>query len=71
MVFFGKVINQRGNVFGSIAQRFDIYLYSIYSVVEVCSKIALFGCDPILVLNTIEAIELKEGLPHPLFIWQL
>jgi hypothetical protein len=30
------------------------------------SKIALFGCDPIEVLNTIEAIELKEGLPHPL-----
>ena len=30
------------------------------------SKIALFGCDPIEVLNTIETIELKEGLPHPL-----
>jgi hypothetical protein len=30
------------------------------------SKIALFGCEPNEVLNTIEAIELEEGLPHPL-----
>ena len=30
------------------------------------SKIALFGCEPEEVLNTIEAIELEEGLPHPL-----
>ena len=29
------------------------------------SKIALFGCPPGEVLNTIEAIELAEGLPHP------
>lgn len=29
------------------------------------SKIALFGCPPSEVLNTIEAIELNEGLPHP------
>ncbi|WP_339708413.1 hypothetical protein [uncultured Kriegella sp.] len=29
------------------------------------SKIALFGCAPEEVLNTIEAIELAEGLPHP------
>ena len=29
------------------------------------SKIALFGCAPEEVLNTIEAIELGEGLPHP------
>ena len=29
------------------------------------SKIALFGCAPDEVLNTIEAIELNEGLPHP------
>src|SRR5690606_14064197 len=29
------------------------------------SKIALFGCAPEEVLNTIEAIELDEGLPHP------
>ena len=29
------------------------------------SKIALFGCAPDEVLNTIEAIELAEGLPHP------
>ncbi|RTE53559.1 hypothetical protein EHW67_11165 [Arenibacter aquaticus] len=29
------------------------------------SKIALFGCSPEEVLNTLEAIELAEGLPHP------
>src|SRR5690606_79654 len=29
------------------------------------SKIALFGCAPEEVLNTLEAIELGEGLPHP------
>jgi len=29
------------------------------------SKIALFGCHPDEVLNTLEAIELGEGLPHP------
>ena len=29
------------------------------------SKIALFGCEPEEVLNTLEAIELGEGLPHP------
>ncbi len=29
------------------------------------SKIALFGCAPKEVLNTLEAIELGEGLPHP------
>ncbi|SDD87913.1 hypothetical protein SAMN05421636_102196 [Pricia antarctica] len=29
------------------------------------SKIALFGCGPEEVLNTLEAIELGEGLPHP------
>ncbi|NKI27483.1 hypothetical protein HCG49_13015 [Arenibacter sp. 6A1] len=29
------------------------------------SKIALFGCAPEDVLNTLEAIELGEGLPHP------
>lgn len=29
------------------------------------SRIALFGCAPEEVLNTIEAIELGEGLPHP------
>jgi hypothetical protein len=29
------------------------------------SKIALFGCTPEEVLNTLEAIELGEGLPHP------
>lgn len=29
------------------------------------SKIALFGCNPSEVLNTLEAIELGEGLPHP------
>ncbi len=30
------------------------------------SRIALFGSNPKEVLNTIEAIELNEGLPHPL-----
>ena len=30
------------------------------------SKIALFGCAPDEVLNTIEKIELNEGLPHPM-----
>lgn len=29
------------------------------------SRIALFGCAPEEVLNTIETIELGEGLPHP------
>jgi len=29
------------------------------------SKIALFGCAPEEVLNTLEEIELSEGLPHP------
>ncbi|PXX30587.1 hypothetical protein [Arenibacter sp. ARW7G5Y1] len=29
------------------------------------SKIALFGCEPEEVLNTLEVIELEEGLPHP------
>tara|TARA_R110000868_G_scaffold132180_1_gene342760 strand:+ start:45560 stop:47992 length:2433 start_codon:yes stop_codon:yes gene_type:complete len=29
------------------------------------SKIALFGCAPEEVLNTLEVIELAEGLPHP------
>ncbi len=29
------------------------------------SKIALFGCGPDEVLNTLEVIELGEGLPHP------
>ncbi|MCL6267101.1 hypothetical protein [Flagellimonas myxillae] len=35
------------------------------------SKIALFGCLPEDVLNTIEAIELEEGLPHPMLdgVW--
>ncbi len=35
------------------------------------SKIALFGCKPEEVLNTIEKIELNEGLPHPMLngIW--
>lgn len=30
------------------------------------SKIALFGCDPKNVLNTISKIEVQEGLPHPM-----
>lgn len=30
------------------------------------SKIALFGCDPGNVLNTISEIEVREGLPHPM-----
>ncbi|SNZ00808.1 hypothetical protein [Flagellimonas pacifica] len=29
------------------------------------SKIALFGCQPKEVLNTLEKIEIEEGLPHP------
>ena len=29
------------------------------------SKIALFGCAPEEVLNTLEVIEIEEGLPHP------
>ena len=35
------------------------------------SKIAFFGCRPDEVLNTIEKIELKEGLPHPMLngVW--
>src|SRR5690606_5212421 len=35
------------------------------------SKIALFGCPPEEVLNTLEAIELNEGLPHPMIdgVW--
>ena len=35
------------------------------------SKIALFGCQPEEVLNTIEKIELNEGLPHPMLngVW--
>ena len=30
------------------------------------SKLAIFGCKPEEVLNTIEIIEITEGLPHPL-----
>lgn len=30
------------------------------------SKIALFGCNPDMVLDIIEEIEITEGLPHPL-----
>ncbi len=35
------------------------------------SKIALFGCAPEQVLDVIEAIELNEGLPHPMLngVW--
>ncbi|MCK0156309.1 hypothetical protein MWU65_03905 [Cellulophaga sp. F20128] len=42
------------------------YVAPIYKDLGIIgSKIALFGCAPEEVLNTIEKIELAEGLPHP------
>jgi hypothetical protein len=50
----------------------DMPVPAIPGETTIGSAIALFGCPEIQVLDHIEAIELAEGLPHPLIngVWQ-